>query len=58
MTEEDLRKNLHYHAGYELEDLYCMSGYQMLNAYLEYLGIIDYTDDIINAVKAIGIENL
>ena len=45
-------------AEYDAEWVASMDGYEKLDKYLEYQGIIGFTDEIIEMVKSIGIKNL
>ena len=52
MDKNDLTKYLVEEAGYRESIVNEMDAEELLDAYLMYNGIIGYTDDIINAVKA------
>ncbi len=52
MDKNDLMKYLVEEAGYRESIVNEMDAEELLDAYLMYNGIIGYTDDIINAVKA------
>lgn len=51
-TIEDLKNYLVEEAEYKREELDIMGAYDLIDAYLTWNGIINYTDDIINVVFA------
>lgn len=57
MTKEELKDYLVEEAEYLRYVVDNMSNYSLLDAYLQYNGIVGYTDDILDCVQAIyGIE--
>ena len=40
-------------SNYSLEDLNGMSDYELFDAYLKWLGVIGYTNDILDVIKSI-----
>ena len=52
MTIEYLKNYLVDEAEYTIEEVEDMDSYDLVNAYLCWNGIINYTDDIINVVFA------
>lgn len=52
MTIEYLKNYLVDEAEYTIEEVEDMDSYDLVNAYLRWNGIINYTDDIINVVFA------
>lgn len=43
-------------SNYSLEDLNGMSDYELFDAYLKWIGIIGYTDDILETIQSIKNE--
>lgn len=58
MTKEQLKDYLVYEAEYNREAVDAMSDYELLDAYLNFEGIIDFTDSIISVIKALNIKNI
>lgn len=58
MTLPELKKFLYNNAGFSSEEIEEMDNFILLDNYLKYHGIFGFTDTIIEAVKAIGINNL
>lgn len=57
MTREDLKDYLIVEAEYTQDCVDAMDAYDLLSAWLEWQGIIGWTNDIINVVEAaFGIE--
>lgn len=52
MTKEDLKQYLICTADYERREVDQMDSYELLEAWLEWNGIIGYTEDIKNVVEA------
>lgn len=56
MKRHELREYLVYEAEYDEEDVSRMSDYEMFDAYLQYEGIIGYTEQICDVLEALGIK--
>ena len=52
MTKGELQNYLIEEAEYEEEEVLAMSDYELVDNYLIYNGIIGYTGDIIDVIKA------
>lgn len=55
MTKEQLKCYLTEEAEYTQQEVDNMDDYQLLDAYLTWNGIIGYTEDIIDVVKALSL---
>lgn len=58
MTKDNLINYLINEAEYSIDDVMRMGDYELLDAYLTYNGIIGFTDDIVDVIKALNIEFL
>lgn len=56
MKRAELRAYLVNEAEYSEEDVNSMTDYEMLDAWLIYNGIIDYTEELIDVLSALGIH--
>lgn len=52
MNKEDLKLYLVEEAEYTEDDVNCMTAAELVDAYLGWNGIINWTDDILQVVKA------
>ena len=52
MNKEDLKLYLVEEAEYTEDDVNCMTAAELVDAYLRWNGIINWTDDILQVVKA------
>ena len=52
MSKEDLKLYLVEEAEYSEDDVNCMTAEELVDAYIRWNGIINWTDDILQAVKA------
>lgn len=52
MTQEDLRDYLVTEAEYDVEEAEKLNGYELVQAWLEWNGIIGFTSDILDVVAA------
>lgn len=57
MTRIELKEYLVNEAEYETSEVAKMTGYELLDAWLTYNGIIGYTSDIIEVLEAVGIKH-
>jgi hypothetical protein len=55
MNKEEFKKwfSKRENSDYTMEDLNEMSDYELFDAYLKWIGIIGYTDDILETIKSI-----
>lgn len=56
MKKSELRRYLVEEAEYLKEDVKAMTDYEMFDAWLIYNGIVNYTEDIIDVLSALGIH--
>ena len=52
MTQDDLRDYLVTEAEYDVEEAENLNGYELIQAWLEWNGIIGFTSDILDVVAA------
>lgn len=52
MTQDDLRDYLVTEAEYDVEEAENLNGYELVQAWLEWNGIIGFTSDILDVVAA------
>ena len=58
MTKEQLKDYLVKEAEYDREIVERMDGFHLLDSYLRWNGLLGWTYNIVDVVKAIGIKNL
>lgn len=56
MKRAELKAYLVEEAEYSKEDISNMTDYEMLDAWLIYNGIVDYTEELIDVLSALGVH--